>query len=476
MEEICRLCLKDCTSSFYEIEEDCALLQQLSFCLSHQLATDKNFPKRICVSCSIQIEDIQSFRQMIIDNEQVLLHKLEELGDERTKNYLEVKIEMQNEDETNINIDNIIKVENEENSNDGDKMSENDTVNSIQIANVITLHSHIDKDIIQKMDYEEKSALEVDVNTCLMCFSIFPTRKLLLKHYMTEESSKYNELLSKIDLNELSTTKIVNDVTMYGCKKCNKECRTQKLMTTHLMNVHCEERSFACKLCGRMYISAYDIMNHSKSHGKKYYCSFKCGYSSSYAHILRNHEMYHKKMYKYKCDICGKKFQVRTWLEQHQNVHTDVRKYVCDICGAGFHMDRYLTSHKTAKHPETRANKPYTCSHCSKIFHSRNSLILHLQENDMDTDYLCDICGKVMKNLKQLKAHRRTHNVERRYVCGTCNKSFKKRYNLRLHEMTHTDIKIQCDLCEQTFAQRGGLIRHIARKHKDVTNAGNEEK
>ncbi|XP_038219297.1 zinc finger protein OZF-like isoform X2 [Zerene cesonia] len=422
MEEMCRLCLKECSRSFYELKEDCAFLQQISLCLSYRLATGENYPKRICGSCSNKIEEIKSFRQMIIDNEKVLLLKLVEVKDEKVKDYVEVKIDRQrnNHEANGHNNDNmnveILQPCNDDSDN-GDKIIESDSINSIKIENVTSLnlqHTNIE---LSKMNHVGKASSEVDPNTCLMCFKRFPNKQLLLNHYLNEESSKYNELLAKIDINVLAYTKMINSCTMFVCKECNKECRTEKLMMMHLLS-HNEERSFACKVCGRMYITAYDMVKHSKAHGKQFYCSFKCGYSSSYAHILRNHEMLHKKLYKYKCDDCGKQFQVKTWLEQHQNVHNDERKYVCDICGASFHMDRYLTSHKSVMHPETKKRVPYICVHCSKVFRSRDSLILHLQEHDIKIEYLCDICGKVAKNSKQLKLHRYTHKTERPYVCG----------------------------------------------------------
>ena len=55
----------------------------------------------------------------------------------------------------------------------------------------------------------------------------------------------------------------------------------------------------------------------------------------------------HDKQKNYKCEICGKKFGLKTNLNTHvKTVHEKQRNYKCKLCGKGFGFKHVLNTHK----------------------------------------------------------------------------------------------------------------------------------
>lgn len=83
-------------------------------------------------------------------------------------------------------------------------------------------------------------------NLCLMCFQSFPTRQILLQHYLTEETK---DSISEADLHV--KVEIKNEI--YTCKECEKQFKSKSKIMKHISVVHSNSQKFICKICGKTY-------------------------------------------------------------------------------------------------------------------------------------------------------------------------------------------------------------------------------
>ncbi|XP_045539761.1 zinc finger protein 567-like [Papilio machaon] len=341
---------------------------------------------------------------------------------------------------------------------------------------------------------------------CLTCFKLFLTQTDLVKHYSKDHKNNKNKD-AKDNIYEIVTD---DNNFKYKCRKCDKLFQSKVKINKHIL-CHTQERPFVCKLCGRTYKVASDIVRHGRVHdGLKVPCKFRCGYSTVYKGALKQHEKRHKKEYTYTCDKCNKGFEVLTWYEQHQNIHTGDKPFVCNVCGVAFHMDRnrigrlsgfggsrrgdtlegelsclcvlfsmlecnvhffrYLQVHIRSVHPQSYVEERFLCVHCSKPCSSKKALTLHLKEHGITSKFLCDMCGKVFSEARLLRIHKRMHLGIRPYSCSICKKTFAKRSNLTVHVQTHSGERSHaCESCGKRYTQRGTLLRHVQRFHKGTS-------
>ncbi|XP_052753062.1 zinc finger protein 33B-like [Galleria mellonella] len=474
MEDICRLCLNvQTTQTMSKLNVE--LLEKINTCISVNIMDDEHLPNHLCPVCMEKVEDIYTFQKIITENQNTLISYFIKGQDDLNNFYIKIKNKIKLKGE-------ICDIDNKEN-----KLLNNSqiTSNCKEIYNTGIKIETIDSDVENSIYYSSEDELTLssikkakegdctviiekdkgDLNEnfkCLMCFELLESKVDLLKHY-NGHTNKETGRKSDISYSILSA----NGISIYKCNKCSKEYSHKKGINRHIAG-HTEIRPFICKICGRTYKTVSEIVRHGRAHnGSKLYCSYQCGYSTVYMGALKAHHRRHNKSeYKYKCDKCGKGFQVKTWYEQHQNVHNGLKPFVCDLCGVAFHMDRYLTAHRSAVHPQSSRLKRYICVHCSLPCDSMKSLTDHLKEHGIVTNFLCDICGKTLANSEQMKFHKRKHLGERPFTCSTCNKSFPKKFNLQVHERTHTGERAHpCGRCGKRFTQRSTLHRHIARQH-----------
>ncbi|XP_061587625.1 zinc finger protein 250-like [Cololabis saira] len=83
----------------------------------------------------------------------------------------------------------------------------------------------------------------------------------------------------------------------------------------------------------------------------------------------------------FKCEVCGKAFRWKSFIEQHSRIHTGVKPYECKTCGKRFTQKSTLVQHVRIHTGE----RPYSCGTCGKDFTNRSNLrshmIVHMLEN-----------------------------------------------------------------------------------------------
>ncbi|XP_075945212.1 uncharacterized protein LOC142947482 [Anarhichas minor] len=135
------------------------------------------------------------------------------------------------------------------------------------------------------------------------------------------------------------------------------------------------------------------------------------------------------------CDICGKSFKYKAYMQRHRLIHSDDRPYSCEICGKRFRYRSYMQRHRMIHTDE----KPYSCEICGTYFRSSSHLIVHMRTHTGERPYLCKTCGKRFSAVSTLNTHQLIHTGEKPYVCKTCGRAFRLRDHLRGHMRTHTD-------------------------------------
>ncbi|XP_058840640.1 zinc finger protein ZFP2-like isoform X2 [Topomyia yanbarensis] len=162
----------------------------------------------------------------------------------------------------------------------------------------------------------------------------------------------------------------------------------------------------------------------------------------------------------YRCEVCFKVYSQYPSLVKHRKLHlkgarlrtksteADDRPYYCDICGKNFKFNRNLKVHMKL---HTKSNGCFKCDKCSSTFELADQLKNHLLEHpiDMEKIFNCEFCSNTFKSNEDLKRHRRSHTGERPFKCDTCPKAFTQLSNLRAHTKIHEKKRTAygCNIC-----------------------------
>ncbi|CAB0029345.1 unnamed protein product [Trichogramma brassicae] len=82
----------------------------------------------------------------------------------------------------------------------------------------------------------------------------------------------------------------------------------------------------------------------------------------------------------------------------------------------------------------------------------------------------CDICGNTYSQKGNLRTHiNLVHNSQKSYECDVCRKKFSQKGNLQSHiDSVHHKITYACDVCGKTFSLKIYLKKHINAIHNAI--------
>ena len=196
---------------------------------------------------------------------------------------------------------------------------------------------------------------------------------------------------------------------------------------------------------------------------------------------------------RYQCQRCDKNFSGRKMFRMHLRIHNGTNPYYCPVCEQHFLKRVELRNHlKTKKHlekiTESRAagvnvveidpdNIPfptsqvkiicsgpeitYPCSHCSKKFLSKRSMVLHEKVHLGTSRHICPKCHKQFSKKIHLQYHIwSVHTPEYSFKCDVCSTTFKVPYELKKHKLVHPSSRV-CKTCEKTFDSASLLTEHL---------------
>lgn len=116
---------------------------------------------------------------------------------------------------------------------------------------------------------------------------------------------------------------------------------------------------------------------------------------------------------------------------------TGERPYICDQCGASFAYSSILAKHKKSVHQKIRS---FACQICDKRFIVKSKLSEHLFTHSGERPFVCDQCGRAFNRSSTLETHTlRVHQKHiRLHPCTICDKRFFMLAELKKHSRTHT--------------------------------------
>ncbi|KAJ8674339.1 hypothetical protein QAD02_005601 [Eretmocerus hayati] len=197
----------------------------------------------------------------------------------------------------------------------------------------------------------------------------------------------------------------------HECEQCNLQFRMLSSYENHLRK-HTDDRPFTCHICGKQFGQTGSLYYHLKHHHGG----------------VKNHA----------CDICGRRFAMKTAMMDHRRIHTGERPFICDSCGKAFKTSASLYVHSKVHKDEY----PFECSFCKKTFKYKSQLNSHLTIHTGEKNHVCEVCGRGFGVKNELTRHLRTHSIEKPFTCDVCGLSFKQKRYLRSHCRTRHKVSI----------------------------------
>ncbi|XP_038053859.1 zinc finger protein 236-like isoform X3 [Patiria miniata] len=187
------------------------------------------------------------------------------------------------------------------------------------------------------------------IYTCPLCSMTFRHTSQLMRHRRTHTNER-----------------------PFECVDCHQAFRRKCHLKRHWQRIHSGEKPFKCAICGKAFSDRDHQRQHETIHGPETYPCFHCRCvfpSETYLiqHLSENPDCKtafardgesppkrtrgkHKGVLtSYKCGLCFEQFKKLRQIQTHQRVrHHDVfeKKYKCNLCGKGFDLISDLTHHR----------------------------------------------------------------------------------------------------------------------------------
>ncbi|XP_024081724.1 zinc finger protein 883-like isoform X2 [Cimex lectularius] len=201
------------------------------------------------------------------------------------------------------------------------------------------------------------------------------------------------------------------------CMYCSERYIHNASLTRHIRKAHNREylpegedikkKNVSCPICSQIFIES-SLRAHMKQHGN---------------------------VKQFGCIVCGKKFLTKWNLHLHKWTHASriSKPFKCTMCKGAFIRQSDFQAHIRAHY----GNKPFTCNHCGMQFNRKHNWLRHEKEHSSEKRYTCDECGKTFHRNYYLVDHLRIHTGIKPFSCHICNKTSSTKSNHNKHIKTH---------------------------------------
>ena len=167
------------------------------------------------------------------------------------------------------------------------------------------------------------------------------------------------------------------------CEICKKSFSTLGNMRNHFLTIHQNYRPYKCEFPG---------------------CSKRYSILSRYQVHLRTHEG--KKPFL--CQICNKSFNEKGNLKTHLRFHSELRPFQCPHCTKSYKTNGHLKDHIEIQHKKI---KKYVCETCNKKFGRISTLKAHIKTHTGEKNFKCKLegCNKCFAEKGNMEIHYKRH-------------------------------------------------------------------
>ena len=165
-------------------------------------------------------------------------------------------------------------------------------------------------------------------------------------------------------------------IASFKCEICEKQFTSKKTLEKHSEEFHNEEvkASFRCEICQLDCSNIWNLTQHVKTHNKiqdkTYVCTFCPDQKTfKYSRDLRRH------------NLSAHKIASEKYLKPRLK---PVEHYSCDICGKVFGRKYFLDNHKASNICST-----FPCPLCKLSLKSKEELVMHMEIPHNE----CDRCN-----------------------------------------------------------------------------------
>ena len=152
----------------------------------------------------------------------------------------------------------------------------------------------------------------------------------------------------------------------------------------------------------------------------------------------------HENIKTHKCDFCersfGKRFQLKNHLLSfHPEHHEIVEKR--NLLG---HNEDNIKKNLTIQSYNISKMEEYTCNICGKIFELKSYLNKHIKlAHNHEKQFQCHICEQMFVQITSLKTHVKVvHEKVKSGKCEICGQNFGQKQSMKIHMRTvHGNLK-----------------------------------
>lgn len=136
------------------------------------------------------------------------------------------------------------------------------------------------------------------------------------------------------------------------------------------------------------------------------------------------------------------RFKVESLLQSHvYTVHREKKfKHICEICGKKFHAKYFLDQHKLSHIDHSdRLTEKKQCEHCGVWLLTKGGIFYH-QQIHTTGEQQCTVCNLKFPHKPALLEHNRQHHRKLKYKCSHCDKAFDIKSKLRVMAFAHSPV------------------------------------